>query len=146
MANRYLVARSAAGLTPEAEPIAPRSERAYAVAQRLLQGNSPPDALVANSGLVLQGIVEAVKAAGVQVPLACAVAGFDDLPWTRLVTPDITVIRQPTHEIGQTAIKLLFERVALPERAVRRVVLRGELLVRGSTQRRMGVPLLIVKS
>jgi hypothetical protein len=29
------------------------------------------------------------------------------------------------------------ERVALPERAVRRVVLRGELLVRGSTQRRM---------
>ena len=127
---------SAAGLAPEAEPIEPRSESAYAVAQRLLQGNRSPDALVASSGLVLQGIVEAVKAAGVQVPSDCAVAGFDDLPWTRLVTPDITLIRQPTQEIGQTAIELLLERVALPERAVRRVVLRGELLVRGSTQRR----------
>ena len=70
------------------------------------------------------------------MPSDTAVAGFDDLPWTSLVTPDITVIRQPTEEIGQTALKLLLERVALPERAVRRVVLRGELLVRASTQRK----------
>jgi LacI family fructose operon transcriptional repressor len=131
----YLAAMAAAGLATQAEAIAPRSERAYAVAEHLLRGESPPDALIASSGLILQGIVEAVKAAGVPVPVACAVAGFDDLPWTRLVTPDITVIRQPTHEIGQTAINLLIERVAQPERAVRQVVLRGELLLRGSTQR-----------
>lgn len=132
----YLAAMSVAGLAPEAEPIAPRSERAREVAERLLRRNPLPDALVASSGLVLQGIAEAIKAAGVKVPSDTAVAGFDDLPWTSLVTPDITVIRQPTNEIGQTALRLLLERVALPERAVRRVVLRGELLVRGSTQRR----------
>lgn len=132
----YLAAMSVAGLAPEAEPIAPRSERAREVAERLLRRNPLPDALVASSGLVLQGIAEAIKAAGVKVPSDTAVAGFDDLPWTSLVTPDITVIRQPTNEIGQTALRLLLERVALPERAVRRVVLRGELLMRGSTQRR----------
>ncbi|MGB4358897.1 MAG: LacI family DNA-binding transcriptional regulator [Rhodoferax sp.] len=132
----YLAAMSAAGLAPEAEPILPRSERAREVADRLLQRSPLPDALVASSGLVLQGIAEAIKAAGVKVPLDMAVAGFDDLPWTSLVTPDITVIRQPTNEIGQTALRLLLERVASPERAVRRVVLRGELLVRGSTQGR----------
>jgi LacI family fructose operon transcriptional repressor len=132
----YLAAMSVAGLAPEAEPLAPRSERAREVAERLLRRKPLPDALVASSGLVLQGIAEAIKAAGVKVPSDTAVAGFDDLPWTSLVTPDITVIRQPTNEIGQTALRLLLERVALPERAVRRVVLRGELLVRGSTQRR----------
>lgn len=129
----YLAAMSVAGLAPEAEPIAPRSECAREVAGRLLQHRPLPDALVASSGLVLQGIAEAIKAAGVKVPTETALAGFDDLPWTSLVTPDITVIRQPTQEIGQTAIRLLLERVALPERPVRRVVLRGELLVRGST-------------
>lgn len=129
----YLAAMSVAGLAPEAEPIAPRSERAREVAGRLLQHLPLPDALVASSGLVLQGIAEAIKAAGVKVPTDTALAGFDDLPWTSLVTPDITVIRQPTQEIGQTAIRLLLERVALPERPVRRVVLRGELVVRGST-------------
>jgi len=130
----YLAAMAAANLAPEAEPIAPRSERAREVASRLLQRNPRPDALVASSGLVLLGIAEAVKAAGVTVPGDIAIAGFDDLPWTSLVTPDITVIRQPTNEIGQTALRLLLERVAQPERAVRRLVLRGELLVRGSTQ------------
>jgi len=132
----YLAAMAAANLAPEAEPIAPRSERAREVASLLLQRNPLPDALVASSGLVLLGIAEAVKAAGVKVPGDIAIAGFDDLPWTSLVTPDITVIRQPTNEIGQTALRLLLERVTQPERAVRRVVLRGELLARGSTQLR----------
>ncbi|OQW87920.1 MAG: LacI family transcriptional regulator [Rhodoferax ferrireducens] len=132
----YLAAMAAANLAPEAEPIAPRSERAREVASLLLQRNPLPDALAASSGLVLLGIAEAVKAAGVKVPGDIAIAGFDDLPWTSLVTPDITVIRQPTNEIGQTALRLLLERVAQPERAVRRVVLRGELLARGSTQLR----------
>jgi LacI family fructose operon transcriptional repressor len=129
----YLAAMSAAGLTPEAEPITPRSERAREVAERLLRRSPLPDALVASSGLVLQGIAEAVKAVDVKVPSPMAVAGFDDLPWTSLVTPDITVIRQPTEEIGQSALRLLLDRIAMPERSVRRVVLRGELVVRGST-------------
>jgi LacI family fructose operon transcriptional repressor len=134
----YLAAMSAAGLMPEAEPITPRSERAREVAQRLLCQNPTPEALVASSGLILQGIVEAVKdTTGANISSQTAVAGFDDLPWTRLVTPDITVIRQPTNEIGQTALRLMLERVASPERAVRSVVLRGELLVRRSTQREM---------
>jgi len=130
----YLAAMSVAGLTSEAEPIAPRSERAREVAARMLQRSPRPDALVASSGLVLQGIVEAIKDAAVTVPKDIAVAGFDDLPWTSLVTPDITVVRQPTIEIGQTALRLLLERVVMPQRAVRRIVLRGELMVRGSTQ------------
>ncbi|MBK1682358.1 LacI family transcriptional regulator [Rhodoferax fermentans] len=133
----YLAAMSEAGITPEAEPITPRSERAREVAERMLKRRPLPDALMASSGLVLQGIVEAVKEAGVKVPKDIAIAGFDDLPWTSLVTPDITVIRQPTNEIGQTALRLLLERVVMPERAVRRVVLRGELMVRGSTQARV---------
>ena len=133
----YLAAMAAAGLAPQAEPITPRSERAREAAERLLRSDCLPEALVASSGLVLQGIAEAVKAVGVKVPQDTALAGFDDLPWTSLVTPDITVIRQPTHEIGQTAIRLLLARVALPERGVRRVVLRGELVVRGSSQPRV---------
>jgi LacI family fructose operon transcriptional repressor len=133
----YLAAMAAAGLPPQAEPITPHSAPAREVAQRLLQRSPLPDALVASSGLVLQGLVEAVKAADTGGAPLPAVAGFDDLPWTRLVTPGITVIRQPTSEIGQTALKLLLERVAQPDRAVRRVELRGELVVRGSTQRRV---------
>ncbi|MFZ1860805.1 MAG: substrate-binding domain-containing protein, partial [Candidatus Competibacter sp.] len=60
-------------------------------------------------------------------------AGFDDLPWTRLVEPGITVVSQPVYDIGRAAIELLLQRIAQPQQAVRRVVLRGELIVRGSS-------------
>jgi LacI family fructose operon transcriptional repressor len=69
------------------------------------------------------------------------VAGFDDLPWTRLVDPGVTVIAQPTYAMGREAAELLLERIAVPEKPVRRVVLRGELVVRGSSERAEAVAL-----
>ena len=58
-----------------------------------------------------------------------------DRPWTRLVEPGITVISQPIYDIGKAAIDLLLQRIAQPYQAVRQVVLRGQLIVRGSSVR-----------
>ncbi len=43
----------------------------------------------------------------------------------------ITLIAQPTYEIGKTAAELLLQRVADPTRPTRQVILKGQLLVRG---------------
>lgn len=56
---------------------------------------------------------------------------------TRIIRPSITVLAQPTYDIGRSAIELLLARIAQPEQAVRRIVLRGELVVRGSCKRRI---------
>lgn len=129
----YLAAMAAAALAPDAEPITPRAERAREVADVLFSRRPLPDALLASNGLILQGVVEAAKEAG--WPSEIAIAGFDDMPWTRLVEPGITVMAQPTYEIGRAAIELLLARIASPELAVRRLVMRGELKVRGSSLR-----------
>jgi LacI family fructose operon transcriptional repressor len=129
----YLAAMRAAGLMPEVEPLQPNVERARVVTSTLLARGELPDAIVASSGLILLGLLESVRAAGLAVPNQIRIAGFDDMPWTRLVTPAITVLAQPTYEIGRSAIELLLQRIANPDQAQRRVVLRGELMVRGST-------------
>jgi len=61
------------------------------------------------------------------------VAGFDNMPWTQLVEPGLTVIAQPTYDIGREAIELLLQRIAKPDKPMRQLILRGELLERGST-------------
>ena len=100
-------------------------------------GSGPlPEALVGSNGLILLGLVEALRAVQLPFPEQIALAGFDDLPWTRLVEPGITVIAQPTYDLGQAAIELLLQRIAQPEKARRRVVLRGELRERGSSAKR----------
>lgn len=132
----YLAALGGAGLTPVSLPLKPTVEEARATARALLEKQRPlPDAIVASSGLILLGLVEALRDAGLRYPDDIALAGFDDMPWTRLVSPAISVIAQPTYEMGRAAIELLLARIAQPEQVVRRVMLRGELIVRGSSKR-----------
>lgn len=132
----YQEALATAGLSPVASALKPTTDEAFAAMRRFLQGHRQlPDAIVASSGLILLGLVQALREADLRFPEDVALAGFDDMPWTRVVTPGITVMAQPTYDIGRSAIELLLARIAQPEQAVRRIVLRGELLVRGSSGR-----------
>jgi LacI family transcriptional regulator, fructose operon transcriptional repressor len=132
----YQDALACAGLTSITQALRPTTDEARAVMRHFLERHSQlPDAIVASSGLILLGLVEALREANLSYPEDVALAGFDDMPWTRVVTPSITVMAQPTYDIGRSAIELLLARIAQPEQAVRRIVLRGELLVRGSSTR-----------
>jgi DNA-binding LacI/PurR family transcriptional regulator len=51
----------------------------------------------------------------------------------KYVQPPLTLIAQPADEIGKTATALLRQRVADPDRPPRQVILKGQLLVRGSS-------------
>ncbi|MGX9961713.1 LacI family DNA-binding transcriptional regulator [Roseomonas sp. F4] len=106
-------------------------------ARALLAVPQPPDALLAANSLQLMGALRAVRAEGLAVPGRIALAGFDNEPWTELVEPGLTVIEQPLEAIGQTAMALLFDRLRAPLAPVRRVMLTGRLIQRGSTAARM---------
>ncbi|MGB2682445.1 MAG: LacI family DNA-binding transcriptional regulator [Candidatus Competibacter sp.] len=129
----YAAAMAAHGLEAQAEVLLATVDCARDAARERLRRRPLPDALVASSGLILLGLTEALREARLRFPDALALAGFDDLPWTRLVEPGITVVAQPTYDIGRAAIDLLLQRIAQPYQAVRQVVLRGELIVRGSS-------------
>lgn len=132
----YVAAMTAHGLDVEAQAVSATVDAARAAAAEWLKRPPLPDALVASNGLILLGLTEALQAAGLRFPDQIALAGFDDLPWTRLVEPGITVIAQPIYDLGRATIELLLQRINHPAQSVRRVVLRGELRERGSSQRR----------
>jgi len=129
----YAAAMAEHRLATEAVAVAPVADRSREVARLLLARPSLPEAVVASSGLILLGLTQALREANRKIPGDVAVAGFDDLPWTRLVDPGVTVIAQPTYDIGREAAELLLQRIADPDKPFRRVVLRGELVVRGSS-------------
>ena len=60
--------------------------------------------------------------------------GFDDLFFAALLNPGLTTIRQPKRELGRRAMALLLA-LLRGEQAERTAVIRGELVVRGSTQK-----------
>ncbi|MBP2292666.1 LacI family DNA-binding transcriptional regulator [Azospirillum rugosum] len=124
------------GLTPDARFVPPYAEAAEAeVAGWLADGSSVvrPDAVMVSNSLLLMGVVKAARKHGLSIPGDLALAGFDNEAWTELVGPGLTVIEQPVHEIGCAAMNLLFERLDVPDRPTRKVVLSGTCVVRGST-------------
>lgn len=133
----YEAALRDAGVPPRVLALRPDAQAGQDGAARLLAepAATRPDALLATSGLLLLGAWRAARAAGLALPQDLALAGFDDNDWTTMPEPAITVLAQPTEDIGRSAAELLLQRLAEPERAPRRIVLQGRLLVRGSSLR-----------
>jgi len=117
--------------------IEPRIKHGYDMTIKLLTQVDPPDAIFTSNSLLTAGAFQAIQDCKLNVPDDVALVGFDETTWGALVSPPITLIAQPTQEIGRTATELLFQRIAEPKRAPKTVILKGKLLVRASSAPRM---------
>ena len=116
--------------------IAPKMEAGYEATLKILDMIEPPDALFTVNSLLAAGALQAIRERNLTIPDDIALVTFDETTWASLVQPAITLIAQPTYEIGKTATELLLQRIADPTRPTRHVILTGQLLVRGSSTRR----------
>ncbi|HEX3650904.1 MAG TPA: LacI family DNA-binding transcriptional regulator [Pseudonocardiaceae bacterium] len=82
----------------------------------LLALPSPPTAVVAGDGVVLVGVLRAIRGRGLRIASDVAVVSHDDVEWADLVDPPLTTMAQPVAEIATTAVRLLVDRIADPDR------------------------------
>ncbi|MDB5080381.1 MAG: transcriptional regulator, LacI family [Chloroflexi bacterium] len=114
----------------------PKIENGYESALEMLKSGTPPEAIFTSNSMLGAGVLMAIREMKFNMPDDLALVTFDDTAWASLVQPAITVIAQPTDEIGKTATQLLLQRIAEPGRPTRKVILDGELIVRGSSAAR----------
>ncbi|MBT3150190.1 LacI family DNA-binding transcriptional regulator [Streptomyces sp. CHD11] len=98
----------------------------------LLERAPEIDAVFAASDTMAAGALSALRAAGRRVPEDVAVIGFDDFPLAQHTDPKLTTVRQPLEDIGRTMVRLLLEEMEDSAVAWRHVILRTELVRRGS--------------
>ena len=91
------------------QPVLARYEESdgRAVAAAYLRGEIDADALVCANDELALGILDHLNRAGVDLPGALAVTGFDDVPSARLVRPALTTVAQPVRQLAaQTAVRM----------------------------------------
>ena len=93
-----------------------------------------PDALFVANNQMTVGALQALQQQDLDVPGDVKVVGFDDAPWATLTRPQLTVVAQPTYDIGRTAAELLATARAA-KGGPREVVLVPKLVVRESSGR-----------
>jgi DNA-binding LacI/PurR family transcriptional regulator len=125
-----------AGIEPRADYLTAggfRRDDATESVRRLMSLPEPPTAVVAFDSILALGTLLGLRAAGLRCPDDVSVVGFDDADWAEVVSPSLSVLRQPVHEIGVKACDLLVGRIADPQRRRRHHRLPGTLVLRGST-------------
>ncbi len=105
----------------------------YACAKALLGLNPPLTALFAASNLATLGALHAIRERGLKIPDDISIISFDDMSFAPLMQPPLTVVVQPTYELGQKAAQLLLERLDQPDKPVARLRLETKLIMRQST-------------
>ena len=87
---------------------------AYQQTMRLVTRADRPTAIVAASNVMAVGALRACKDLGLACPEEISLAGIDDLPWSAVFSPRITVAVQPVEEMARAASRLLMDRIAAP--------------------------------
>jgi LacI family transcriptional regulator len=80
-------------------------------AEAVLASGYAPTAIFAANDLMAIGVMQALRERGIAIPREIAVAGFDDIPAARLVTPSLTTVAQFQGDIGVKAAQILMERL-----------------------------------
>ena len=115
-----------ANLRPEGGEVAMRS---------LLTSGQRPDAVFVTNGPLTAGAYRAVQGLGLRMPDDVAFVGVDDDFWTRMVSPQVSVIQQPVAEMGALAAELLLSRATGSQSVPQHLVLQPQILVRASSSR-----------
>ena len=73
-----------------------------------------PTAIFASNDEMAIGVIEAADAARIAIPGDISLVGFDDNAAAKTCRPRLTTVRQPLEEMGETASRLLVERIRNP--------------------------------
>ncbi|MCU4186726.1 LacI family transcriptional regulator [Acidiferrimicrobium sp. IK] len=105
---------------------------ARATRQWLESGGELPEGIACANDQMAIGVMHVLAGAGVKVPEEVAVVGFDDIPVVRHLSPALTSVRQPSRQLGATAVEVLVGLVEGRPPASRDIVLPTQLQIRGS--------------
>ncbi len=108
-------------------------ESANEAMRQLLRLRSRPTAVLAVDNVLTLGAFEMIQASGVDFPGAISLLGFDDLEWTTIVRPTLSVVAQPAYDIGATAARRLLARLDGEDSPAQVLFLDTSLIEREST-------------
>jgi LacI family transcriptional regulator, kdg operon repressor len=90
-------------------------------------------AIFTTNGVAMMSTAKALKQLDIRIGTQIGLISIDDPEWAQLFEGGITVMRQPTQLIGQTACERLLARVQGNNEAPQHIKLKAELIVRHST-------------
>jgi len=111
----YRRALATAGPSPLEESLYIETESSLAggrlAADTIIRSTEVPTTIVAMSDVIALGILERLEERGYAVPADISLVGFDDIPESKLVRPQLTTISQSGYDKGRRAAEILMRMI-----------------------------------
>lgn len=108
------------------------AEQGFHATRELLSLKRSPTAIIVTGDTCALGVFDEIDNEGLKVPEDIAVVSFDDMVFAPFLKVPLTTIRQPMKQLGNTAVELLFKKLASKFSASRKIILDTELIIRES--------------
>jgi DNA-binding LacI/PurR family transcriptional regulator len=102
-------------------------------AEQLLARTPRPTAIFATTDLMAIGALEAAREAGLHVPQDISIIGLDDIMVGAHISPPLTTIAIPKHQLAKEATALLLHQIDGKSNPPPAVLISPSLLIRQST-------------
>jgi len=105
----------------------------YQALSDILKTGKKFSAVLTANDLLALGCYDTLEEHRLRCPEDISVTGFNDTPFINRLTPPLTTVQIPHHELGVQAASLLLERMQNPESPAKSIKLEPRLIIRNST-------------
>ncbi|MBP3040314.1 LacI family DNA-binding transcriptional regulator [Bacillaceae bacterium Marseille-Q3522] len=109
-------------------------ESGYQIGEKILQSGKVFTGIVSNSDILAVGIISALQKNGIKVPENVSIVGFDDLAFSKYVSPALTTINQDILQKGEIAGQILIDAIENSSAKMEHVTMPVKLVRRDSTE------------
>ncbi|MBN2774908.1 MAG: LacI family DNA-binding transcriptional regulator [Prolixibacteraceae bacterium] len=104
----------------------------------LMKNSISPDAVFCANDTSALSVIIYIQNSGIKIPEEFGVVGFSNEPFSEVVTPSISTIKQPGFEMGKIAGELLIDQINGKHKQTdfRTIVMPTELIIRNSSKRK----------
>lgn len=111
-----------------------RYENGYFGAQQVFENHPETTAIFAITDMIAIGVMHAAHENNIHIPNELSVFGYDDIPLSSYILPQLSTIAQPIKSMGELAARTLLEHLRDKQTPVRTVMLENSLKIRDSTK------------
>lgn len=110
-----------------------KNEDTESVLSHMLADHPNITAIVIPQEIGVPGILKAIRVKGLRVPEDLSIIGMFNDRMSELLTPPLSTISFPAHDLGYLATRILIEQMAGEMASPHQLLLRPELIIRRST-------------
>ncbi|MCF6333851.1 MAG: LacI family transcriptional regulator [Draconibacterium sp.] len=105
--------------------------------EKLIKGGKKLDAIFCGNDTTALSVIIYLQKNGIKVPDDILIVGFSNEPFSEVVTPSISTIKQPGFSMGQTAARLLINQINNKQKITdfKTITMPTELIIRNSSKR-----------